>query len=297
MTAKTPAATLLLTAALAAAGAGIAPATAVTQEAIVARINGRVVTETDMKLAEREIGNDLGSLPPEQRRRVLVEYLIETMLFAEAAERDKLGSGQGFDEIKRYWDRRALRDTYFDRSVKGAVTDADAKTFYDKEVAAAQGQDELRARHILVDSEAQAKELYEKIAHGEDFSKMARQFSKDTGSKEEGGDLGFFGRGRMVRQFEEAAYKLEKGDVSLPVQSQFGWHLIKVEEKRKRSAPPFDKIKDRILASLIHRRAQELGLDLRAKAKLEIVDPALKAEIERESAIRPAPAGATGQKR
>ncbi len=153
-------------------------------------------------------------------------------------------------------------------------------------------EEEVRARHILLDSEQLAKEIYEKIAHGEDFGTMAKQFSKDPGSKDDGGDLGYFTRGRMVPQFEEAAYKLEKGDVSLPIKSQFGWHLIKVEDKRQRGAPPFDKIKDRIVASLIHRRAQELGSSLRAKAKLEFLDPGLKAEMERESAIRAAPAGA-----
>ncbi len=248
------------------------------QEAVVARVNGRIITEADVKLAESEIGNDLGALPAAQRRQVLVEYLVETILFAEAAEKDKLGSGQGFDAIKRYWDRRALRDTYFERSVKSSVSDAEAKAFYDKEVASAQSQEEVRARHILLDSEQLAKELYEKIAHGEDFARMAKQYSKDPGSKEEGGDLGYFTRGRMVPQFEEAAYKLEKGDVSLPVKSQFGWHLIKVEDKRRRTAPPFDSIKDRIVASLIHRRAQEIGSTLRAKANVEFVDPALKAE-------------------
>jgi peptidyl-prolyl cis-trans isomerase C len=93
----------------------------------------------------------------------------------------------------------------------------------------------------------------------------------------------------MVPQFEEAAFKLDKGDVSLPVKSQFGWHLIKVEDKRQQGAPPFDKIKDRILASLIHRRAQEIGLNLRDAAKLEFIDPALKSDIAKETAIRPVP--------
>ncbi|MGE0699177.1 MAG: peptidylprolyl isomerase [Hyphomicrobiaceae bacterium] len=261
------------------------------QDAVVAIVNGRPVTEADVKLAEGEIGNDLGSLPAEQRRRVLVEYVIETMLFAEAGEKEKLGSAQGFEERQRYWQRRALRDAYFDRSVKGSISEADAKTFYDKEIASTPSQQEVRARHILVESEDQAKEIYEKIAHGEDFVKMARQHSKDPGSKEDGGDLGYFTRGRMVPQFEEAAFKLDKGEVSLPIKSQFGWHLIKVEDKRQRGAPPFDKIKERILATLIHRRAQEVGSGLRGTAQLEFVDPALKAEVEKERAIRPAPAG------
>ena len=257
---------------------------------VVAKVNGRAITEADVRLAEGEIGNDLGTIEPAKRRQVLVEYLIENMLFAEAAEKEKLATGQSFDERQRYWSRRALRDTYFDKSVKGAVTDVEARKFYETEIVAAAGnEEEVRARHILVESETQAKEIYEKIAHGEDFSKMARQFSKDPGSKDEGGDLGYFTRGRMVPQFEEIAFKTPKGDVSLPLQSQFGWHLIKVEDKRKRTAPPFEALKDRIVATLVHRKAVEIGKSLRGAAQLEIVDPALKAQVDRETGIRAVP--------
>lgn len=259
------------------------------QDKVLARVNGRTITEADMKLAEAEIGNDLGSIPAEQRRRVLVEYLIENHLLAEAAEGEKMGSGIAFDERMKYWQRRALRDAYFDKSVKGAVTEAEAKKLYDSQVAAAKPQEEARARHILVDNELKAKEIFEKIAHGEDFARMAREHSKDPGSKEDGGDLGYFSRGQMVPQFEEAAFKLKNGEMSQPIQSQFGWHIIKLEDKRQRGAPPFDTIKERIMASLVHKKAQELVQTLRDKAKLEFVDPALKAEADKEGQIKLAP--------
>ena len=267
---------------------------------MLAKVNGRTITEADLRLAEAEIGNDLGSMPADQRRRVLVEYLIENHLFAEAAESEKLGSGAAFDERMKYWQRRALRDAYFDRSVKGAITEAEARKLYDAQLAAAKPQEEARARHILVETEAKAKDIFEKIAHGDDFARMAKEFSKDTGSKEEGGDLGYFSRGQMVPQFEEAAFKLKPGEMSQPVQSQFGWHIIKLEDKRQRGAPPFDTIKDRIMASLVHRKAQEMVQGLREKAKLEFVDPALKAEAEKESQMRPVPTPAPapqGQKK
>lgn len=267
------------------------PAGVAAEDKIVAKVNGRAITEADMRLAEGEIGNDLGTLPAEQRRRVLVEYLIENILFAEAAEKEKLGTGPSFQERQQYWQRRALRDTYFDAKVKGSVTEADAKKFYDSQVAATPAQEEVRARHILVETEEKAKEIYENVAHGADFTAMAKQHSKDPGSKEDGGDLGYFTRGRMVPQFEEVAFKTPKGEVSLPVKSQFGWHLIKVEDKRQRGAPAFDKIKDRIVATLVHRRAQEIGVGLRGGASLEYVDPELRAEVDKETAIRPVPGG------
>ncbi|MFV0295173.1 MAG: peptidylprolyl isomerase, partial [Hyphomicrobiaceae bacterium] len=115
------------------------------------------------------------------------------------------------------------------------------------------------------------------------------KYSKDPGTKDSGGDLGYFGRGRMVPAFEAAAFKTPKGEVSYPVKTQFGWHLIKIEDKRQRGAPPFDKIKDRIIAALIHRRAQAVAADLRNKAQLEILDPALKAQITPPAQIKAVP--------
>jgi peptidyl-prolyl cis-trans isomerase C len=257
------------------------------QEKVVAKVNGKDITESDMRLAEAEIGNDLGSLPPETRRRVLLEYLIENQLFADAAEGEKLGAGAQFDERMQYWRRRALRDTFFDRNVKESVKADDARKFYDQQVSAAKPEEEVRARHILVDSEDKAKEIYEKVAHGEDFTKMAKEHSKDPGSKEDGGDLGYFGQGQMVPEFETAAFKLQKGDVSLPIQTKFGWHLIKVEDRRSRGAPPFDQVKERILASLVHRKAQEVAAGLRDKANLEYVDPEIKKQVDGEKQMKP----------
>ncbi len=261
------------------------------QEKIVATVNGKAITESDMRLAEAEIGSDLGNLPAEQRRRVLVEYLIENQLFADAAEAEKLASGPAFDERLAYWKRRALRDAFFDKGVKGSLSDADTRKFYDSQVSAIKPEEEVRARHILVEDEMKAKELFEMIGHGSDFADLAKKHSKDPGSREEGGDLGYFGRGQMVPQFEEAAFKLKKGDVSLPVQSQFGWHLIKLEDRRDRKAPDFDAVKERIAAALVHRKAQQVAGELRSKAKVEFVDPALKQAADVESRPRPVPAG------
>lgn len=263
---------------------------ALAQEKVVAKVNGKDITEGDMRLAEAEIGNELGSLPPETRRRVLVEYLIENQLFAEAAEGDKLGSGAQFDDRMQYWRRRALRDAFFDRSVKSAVSSADARKLYDQQAAGAKQEEEVRARHILVETEQQAKEVFEKIAHGEDFVRMAKEHSKDPGSKEDGGDLGYFARGQMVPQFEEAAFKLKNGDISHPVQTKFGWHLIKIDDRRARGAPPFDEVRERLIASMVHRKAQEVAAGLREKAKLEYVDAEIKKQVDGEKTIKPAPA-------
>lgn len=256
---------------------------AAAEDKILAKVNGKSITEADVRLAEAEIGNDLGSLSAEQRRRVLVEYLIENQLLAEAGTAAKLGSGPSFDERIRYWQRRALRDAYFEQSIKATVTEDDARKLYDAQAAAAKPQEEVHARHILVDSEVKAKEVFELIAHGADFEKMAKEHSKDPGSRERGGDLGYFSRGQMVPVFEEAAFRIKPGEVSQPFKSQFGWHILKVEDKRQKGLPPFDLIKGRIMAALVHRKAQEVAQSLRDKAQLEFLDPELKAQVEQEN--------------
>jgi peptidyl-prolyl cis-trans isomerase C len=263
--------------------AGLVAGSAVSaQDAVVAKVNGKTITENDMRLAEAEIGNDLGSLPDGTKRRVLIEFLIENQLFAEAAESQKLASGANFEERLQYWRRRALRDAYFDKTIKDAVSDAEAKKFYDSQVGGVKPEEEVSARHILVENKDKAREIYEKIAHGSDFAQLAKENSKDPGSKDQGGQLGYFKRGQMVPQFEEAAFKLKKGEVSEPVQSQFGWHIIMLDDRRQRTAPDFETVKERVRAAIIHQKAQQIATDLRGRAQIEYVDPEIKKSIDKE---------------
>ena len=120
----------------------------------------------------------------------------------------------------------------------------------------------MRARHILVESKDKARDIFEKIAHGSDFAQLAKENSKDPGSKDQGGELGFFTRGQMVPQFEEAAFKLKKGEVSEPFESQFGWHIVRVDERRQRPRPPSRRSRKGV-AAMIHQKAQQIGGDLR----------------------------------
>jgi len=252
------------------------------QDSVVAKVNGKTITEADMKLAEAEIGSDLGTLPEPTKRRVLVEFLIENQLFADAAEGQNLASGAAFNERLQYWRRRALRDAYFDTTVRNTINEAEARKLYEGMVGAAKPEEEVSARHILVDSKDKARELYEKLAHGSDFAQLAKEHSKDPGSKDQGGQLGFFTRGQMVPQFEEAAFKLGKGEVGEPFQSQFGWHIVRVDDRRQRPVPRFEAIKDRVVADMIHKKAQQIAGDLRGKAQIEYIDPEIKSAIEQE---------------
>ena len=261
---------------LAAAGSIVA------EDKIVAKVNGKPITEVDMTLAEAEIGSELGQLPPAARRRILAEFLIENQLFADVAEGQKLAAGATLEERVAYWRRRALRDLFFDASVRAAVRDADARAVYDKQVGAVKAPEEVRARHILVKEKEKAREIAEKIKHGTDFEALAKEFSLDPGSKDRGGDLGYFVKGQMVPPFEAAVFALKAGEVSEPIETQFGWHIIKLEDKRQRPPPPFEAVKERIVNQMILEKAQAAVTDLRGKAKIEFVDADIRKMIEDE---------------
>lgn len=254
------------------------------QDATVATVNGKAITEADVKLAESEIGSELNQLPPPTRRRLLIEYVIENQILADAADAAKLTTGPAFEQRVNFWKRRAMRDLFFDTNVKDAVKEADAKAFYDEQVKQMKPDEEVSARHILVAEKAKADEIAGKLKAGGDFVALAKEFSTDPGSKDNGGDLGFFGKGQMVPVFEETAFKMNKGDVSAPVQSQFGWHIIKLDDKRTKQPPAFDTVKDRIITSLVGQKAQTVVTDLRNKAKIDYVDPDVKKQVEAEKA-------------
>ena len=165
------------------------------------------------------------------------------------------------------------------------MTEAEARKIYDEQVKLLKPVEEVSARHILVDTEAEAKALKEKIDKGADFAQLAKENSKDPGSKDDGGDLGYFGHGQMVPQFEDVVFKLKKGEVSDPVKTQFGWHLVKLEDRRVKQPPAFEIVKDRIMQSLLLRKAQQTAVALRAKSKIEIVDPEIKKAVDERNAM------------
>jgi peptidyl-prolyl cis-trans isomerase C len=167
---------------------------------------------------------------------------------------------------------KALLDQYLEQESKKAVTPEAARKLYDETVKGLTPEQEVRARHVLVETEEEAKKAYERVKGGEDFAKVAGELSKDPGSKSDGGDLGFFTKDRMVEPFAEAAFKLEPGQVSEPVKSQFGWHVIKVEEKRTKPVPTFEETKEQVEAYLGRKAQQDVIMNIRKEAKIERLD-------------------------
>jgi peptidyl-prolyl cis-trans isomerase C len=133
------------------------------------------------------------------------------------------------------------------------------------------GQEEVRARHILVETEEEAKAILEQIKGGADFATLAKEKSKDPGGAD-GGDLGYFSKDQMVPEFAEVAFKMYPGQISNPVKTQFGWHIIKVEDKRAKPVPSFEQVRDRVEAFIIRKAQTEMIAKLRQGAKIERLD-------------------------
>ncbi|MEO1265837.1 MAG: peptidylprolyl isomerase, partial [Pseudomonadota bacterium] len=212
------------------ASLALAGAASAADDTVVATVDGMQITEADMTSARAEIGRQIASMPPPAQRRVLVEFLIENQLVAGSKSGKELAETGLFKQRVEYSKRRILRDLYFEKEVRDSVSEAEIKAFYDREVGKIPSTEEIKASHILVKEEDKAKEIYEKLVHDGDFAELAKENSIDPGSKARGGDLGYFAKGQMVPEFEKAAFALKEDEISEPVKSQFGWHIIKLTD-------------------------------------------------------------------
>jgi peptidyl-prolyl cis-trans isomerase C len=263
----------LLTACLAAA-LGLTPSLAQqpAPDKVVATVDGLNITERDLELAAADLAGSLPQLPDAQKRDYLVGYMADLKLGARAAQQSKVAETTDFQKRLDYQRDKLLLDEYLGIEAKKAVTEEKMKALYADTVKDLKPEAEVRARHILVEKEEDAKAVADRVKKGEDFAKIAGEVSKDPGSGKEGGDLGWFTKDRMVPEFAEAAFKMEKGQVSDPVKSQFGWHVIKLEDKRNKPVPTFDEVKDQISQYLVRKTQTDMIMALRAKGKVERLD-------------------------
>jgi peptidyl-prolyl cis-trans isomerase C len=241
------------------------------QDKVVAKVDGIAITERDMTLATEDLGERLAQLPEERKRDEVVNYLVDLKLGAKAATDAKIGDGADFAARLAYYREKVLLDEYLQREAKKAATPEAAKKLFDDTVKALTPEEEVMPATSLSRTR-RAKAAMERVKKGEDFAKVAAELSKDPGSGKEGGDLGWFTKDRMVPEFAEAAFKLQKGEVSEPVKSQFGWHVIKLEDKRSKPLPDFAAVKPQIDQYLERKAQQDIVLALREKAKVERLD-------------------------
>jgi peptidyl-prolyl cis-trans isomerase C len=248
------------------------PACAQSSDPVVAKVDGTDIKASDLAIAEEEIGQNMPPMPPDGKRDYLVRYVSDMILVAKAAEGKKIAEDADFKRRLAYMRNKLLMESLLHAEAKAAVTDTAMRTVYDDATKQMTGEKEVHARHILVETEDEAKAIAAELKKGTDFAELAKQKSKDPGAAAEGGDLGYFTKDQMVPEFAEMAFKLDKGQLSDPVKTQFGWHLIKVEDKRDRPVPPFEQVKDQIQTFVMRRAQSEVITKLRESAKIERLD-------------------------
>lgn len=257
----------------------VLPATALAQDAaapgpdtVIATVGGEAITESDLAFAAEDLAQELNNVPPNERRSFLTSVLIDMKVMAQAARAENMQETEVFQRRQKYLEDRSLRRAYFAEKIGANVTPDALQSAYSVAVADFEPQEEIRARHILVTEEADIQSIKAEIDAGKPFEAAAAENSID-GSAQNGGDLGYFVKGQMVPPFEEAAFALEPGQVSAPVQSQFGWHLIKLEDRRMSSPPPFEQLAPQLQQQVLFETFDAAMKELKGTATIEVVDP------------------------
>src|SRR5579863_1708454 len=243
---------------------------------VLAKVNGAEIRQSDVTLAEEELGPSLAQMDPATKKENVLAFLIDMKIVAKAAEDKKIEDRPDFKARLAFSRNRLLMDNLLATEGKAATTEEAMKKVYDEAAKQIAGEQEVHARHILVETEDEAKAIEAELKKGTDFGELAKSKSKDPGASD-GGDLGFFTKDQMVPEFANVAFSLEPGKISDPVKTQFGWHIIKVEEKRNRKAPDFEQVKPQIETYVTRKAQAEYVAKLRESAKVERMDQASNA--------------------
>lgn len=258
----------LLNTALVALIAG--PALAADADPVVAKFSGTQLHRSDVMKQVETLGPQAQQMPiqmlfPQVLDRMVATRIVATAGYAKGVD----GSPEVKEQLKNLKDE-LVAQAFVKQAVDPQITEDKMKARYDEIVKQFKPQDEVRARHILVKTEAEAKALIKQLKGGADFAKLATEQSKDAGSAKQGGDLGYFPKGEMVKEFAEAAFGLKNGEISSkPVKTSFGYHVIRVEDRRKSAPPPFEAVKAQIKNQMGAEMAQKLVQDLVKEAKVE----------------------------
>ena len=246
---------------------------------VVAIVNGHEIRVSEVQMATDDIIGQLPDMPPKLRYPFVVEYLIERHLLAQYAVKEGIADTEEYKRRLALYQAKALRDAYFFQKIRPQVTEEEMRKVYEEEAAKLQQTERVRARHILVGTEKEAQDILARLEKGEKFEDLAKQFSLD-GSKDYGGDLGYFTQPEMVPEFSKAAFALKVGETSQPTKTDFGWHIIRLEDRKQGAAQPYDQVKSAIRNVLLRRKVGETMEKIRAASKVEIIDEDLKKYAE-----------------
>ena len=255
-----------------------APAAATTEtkpdpNQVVAKVNGTDITR-------QEVIDSAVDLPEQIRSQIdlvfpqLLNRYIGLKLLGDKGRAEDLANDPEVKKLMSDYETQAIRQVFVTRYLKQQVTDEAIKARYEKKLKDNPPPEEVRAAHILVKTEDEAKALIEQLKGGADFAQLAKDKSEDKGSGANGGELGWFAKDVMVKEFADAAFAMKPNEVSqTPVKSQFGYHVIKLEERRTQPAPTLDSQREQIRAELSEETVQALVQTLRKEANVEILIP------------------------
>ena len=253
-----------------AAGLAVSPVLAADKDPVAAQVNGTEIHVSQVAEFQR-------SLPPQMAQApyaMLLDAKINNLLISEAARKDGMANDPDVKRAVHEAEDQILRKAWMTKKIRSEMSDAVLKQHYDSFAANFKPEEEVRARHILVETEDMAKAVISDLRNGAKFEELAKTKSKDPSAGQNGGDLGYFTKGEMVPQFADAAFAMKVGETSAePVKSQFGWHVIKVEDRRLSSVPPFEEAKPVIQQQLAEQLAQQTVMDIRNKAKIKRFNP------------------------
>jgi peptidyl-prolyl cis-trans isomerase C len=265
---------------------------------VLARVNGHDIHSSDVMALIRRLPQQTQEVPMEKLVPAMVDTLINSQLIQEAADKGHL---QNDPEVKRRLavaEDEIIRQLYMERLVAKDLTDSKLHAEYDAYIKSVPRGEEINARHILVKSEAEAKQIIAQLEHGADFVKLAKEKSIDPAGKESGGDLGWFTKDQMVPEFADAAFSLKIGQFSkTPVKTRFGWHVIKLVDRRTAPPPSFDDVKRELVMRIQGEVIGTTVKELRSHAKIEIIGPDGKPVPEGPASAGASDATSTGKKK
>lgn len=239
------------------------------EDKILARVNDAPIYQSDIEAAYAQLGADFRQLPLEVLQDALLEQLINRKMAVQAAKAEAYSESWALHRrIEGYRDRM-IQEAYLNDLLEGRMTEERLRQHYEKVIVNAAAEEEVSARHILVADEAEARGLLDQLKSGGDFAALAKEKSLDTASGVTGGDLGYFQRELMVAPFSEAVFAADIGVLSDPVETQFGWHVIEVLDRRAAEKPSFEEATPRLRAELAPQLYEELLEMWTAAAKIE----------------------------
>jgi len=245
------------------------PATARQIDPLLAKVNGAEIHLSDLNALAQTLPEEARQMPPDQLLPQLLDQAIDGKAISFLAKKQKLDQDPQVARAMAGAADRMLQSALVSKEVGPTLTEEAIKARYDKQIAGKPGELEVHARHILVKTEAEAVALIAQIKGGADFAELAKKNSTDPAAAS-GGDLGFFKEGDMLPEFSAVAFALKPGEVAdKPVQTRYGWHVVKVEERRQAPAPAYEQVHDELRSAMIQEGITKVVQTARADVKVE----------------------------